>query len=292
MGKLLECVLNFSEGTDSAIIEEVVASAKPAKVLDLHSDPDHNRSVVTMIGDPQQIFEAAFNLTRTAVELMDVTEHAGVHPYIGVVDVIPFIPLREMSLEETCRLAHDLGARLWNELNLPVYFYGEAAKIAERKELPFVRKGGFSLLKTEIDKPERKPDIGHGLHHSAGATAVGVRDILIAFNVELDTVDIDLARSIARNIREKEGGLPGVRAMGVTLASKGRTQVTINITRHKDASLKDVFDEVTKWAHEYQVPILCSELVGLVPQEAVFPEMQGYLKLPHFSERQILENHL
>ncbi|MDD5383114.1 MAG: glutamate formiminotransferase, partial [Candidatus Margulisbacteria bacterium] len=192
---------------------------------------------------------------------------------------IPFIPVNDCSMKEVVDLSWELGRELWENLQLPVYFYGEAAKKPERADLSYVRKGWFAALKREINDPHRRPDIGNGLHPTAGAAAVGARNYLIAFNVNLETTDIDIARSIAQNIREKHGGLPGVRALGVELKSKGATQVTINILDHKETSIKQVFDEVKKWAKEYQVEILHSEIVGMVPKEAVFPGMTEYLRL-------------
>jgi len=279
MSKLVECVPNFSEGTDLALVDDIVSAVKSAKVLDVHSDPDHNRTVVTILGEPDKVKQAAFELTLRAMQLLDVNDHQGAHPFIGVVDVIPFIPVKDITEKEVVKLAHSFGQELWDKLALPVYFYGDAAKQEARKELPEVRRGGFKALKAEIDAPRRKPDIGHGLHVSAGAVAVGVRDYLIAYNVNLKTTDLDIAKSIAKNIREKSGGLPGIRALGVELKSQNCTQVTINVTDHKTTSLKKVFNQVKKWAKEYEVGILGSEIVGMLPKDAVFEGMFDYLKL-------------
>jgi glutamate formiminotransferase len=292
MPKLVECVPNFSEGRDLALVEDIVSAIRTAKVLDLHSDPDHHRSVVTMVGEPEGVKKAAFDLTERAMQLLDVREHDGVHPFMGVVDVIPFVPLVGCEMKEVVELSWKLGEELWNRLRLPVYFYGESAKIPERKELSYVRRGGYALLKKEIDQPHRKPDFGHGLHLTAGAVAVGARNYLIAFNVNLNTTDRDIAKSIAKNIREKDGGLPGVRALGVELPSRGITQVTINILDHQETSLKKVFDEVKKWAKEYEVEIIDSEIVGLIPASAAFEGMKEYLKLKDFSEAKILDRYL
>lgn len=226
------------------------------------------------------------------MQLLDVRQHQGVHPFIGVVDVIPFVPLVDCTMKEAVDLSWELGQKLWDHLKLPVYFYGTAAKIPERKDLSYVRKGGFAILKKEIDQPRRKPDIGQGLHQTAGAVAVGARDYLIAFNVNLNTADRDIAKSIAKNIREKDGGLPGVRALGVELKSRGITQVTINIVDHQKTSLKKVFNDVKKWAKEYGGEILESELVGLMPAAAAFEGMREYLKLKNFSEKAIIDSYL
>ena len=279
MNKIVECVPNFSEGADLALVDDIVSAIKTAKVLDVHSDPDHNRSVVTILGEPDAVRQAAFDLTERAMQLLDIHEHEGEHPYIGVVDVIPLVPVQNCPMSEVRGLAHKLGEELWEKLKLPVYFYGEAASKPERKELPNVRRGGFFMLQKEIDKPERWPDVGQRLHVTAGAAAVGVRDFLIAFNINLDTNDLDIAKSIAKNIREKSGGLPGVRALGMNLKSRGITQVSINLTDHKMTSLKKVYDEVKGWTEEYGVKVRESEIVGMVPKEAVFDGMTDYLGL-------------
>lgn len=276
MPRLIECVPNFSEGADLSLVDDIVSSIKTAKILDVHSDPDHNRSVVTILGEPKAVKQAAFALTERAMQLLDLKKHQGEHPFIGVVDVVPFIPVKNISMEETIQLAKDFGQKVATELALPVFFYGEINK----KELPDVRKGGY------------EPDLGKGRHVTAGAVAVGARDYLIAFNVNINTQDIDIASSIASNIREKNGGLPGVRALGIELESRGMTQVSINLIDHNKTSLRQIFDSVNRWTKEYGVEIVESELVGLLPKSAVFDGMKEYLKLPAFSDKQILDNHL
>ena len=278
MTKLVECVPNFSEGRDLLLVQDIVSSIKTAKVLNVHSDADHNRSVVTILGTPKDVRQAAYDLTERAMQLLDVNSHEGEHPFIGIMDVIPFIPICGVEMDEIVRLAHGLGHDLWHKLNLPVYFYDYAAKMKERDELPLVRKGGYELLQEEIQNPHRKPDVGNALHKTGGAVAVGVRDFLIAYNINLDTTDLDIARSIASNIREKNSGLHGIRALGIDLKSKECCQVSINVVDHKRTTLKMVFDEVSKWAKEYQVNILDSEIVGLLPKSAVFTDMKDYLK--------------
>ncbi|MCU0640686.1 MAG: glutamate formimidoyltransferase [Candidatus Margulisbacteria bacterium] len=292
MPKLVECVPNFSEGTDLDLVQEIVAAVKTAKVIDLHSDPDHNRSVVTILGEPGAVGQAAFDLTERAMQLLDIKGHTGVHPFIGVVDVIPFIPIRDCTMGEAVDLARELGDKLWTSLQLPVYYYGEAAQIAERRELPFVRHGGYEALKLEINDPHRRPDVGQGLHPTAGAVAVGARNYLIAINFDLDTPDVDIARSIAKNIREKSGGLPGVRALGVGLGSRNVAQVTVNVVDHQKTSLKKLNQQVNKWAKEYGVGIVSSELVGLIPAAAVHEGIKDELKLTNFSRDKILDNYL
>lgn len=294
MTKLIECVPNFSEGRDEAVIDEIVDAIKTARVIDLHVDPDHNRSVVSMLGSPAGVKQAALDMTERAMQILNINEHAGVHPFIGVVDVIPFIPLSGAVMRDAVTVAHQTGYELWEKFKLPVYFYGEAAKIPERKDLPYVRKGGYLALKEERNDPRRKPDVGFGLHPNAGAVAVGARNFLIAFNVNIDTAEEDVTISIAKAIREKDGGLPGVRALGLLLESRGISQVSINITDHRETSLKVVFDEVESWAKEYKVNIVESEIVGLIPASAAFPGMKEYLKLKlgALSESKIIDNYL
>ncbi|MFH1541532.1 MAG: glutamate formimidoyltransferase [bacterium] len=276
MTKLIECVPNFSEGRDLSLVDDIVGAIKACKVLNVHSDPDHNRSVVTFIGEPDSVSQAAFELTERAMQLLDIREHKGEHPRIGVVDVVPFVPVKNISVQETVELAHAFAHAAATKLALPVYLYGEAAKRKEHKELPTVRQQKF------------EPDFGKGKHPTAGTIAVGVRDFLIAFNINLATRDLDLARSIARNIRENQGGLPGVRALGIDLVSRGITQVSINLCDHRTTSLKTVFDSVKRWADEYQVEIIESELVGMLPKEAYSPGLEKELNIRNFSERQIL----
>lgn len=270
--QIIECVPNISEGRDISKIDDIVSAIKSTKVLNVHTDPDHNRTVITFMDEPQAVLAAAYEMTVAAIECLDIREHEGEHPFIGVVDVVPFIPVKDISVTETIALAQTFGNNVVAKLALPVYFYGEI----NHKELPKVRKGGY------------EPDLGKGRHLTAGAMAIGVRDYLIAFNINLATSDIDIARSIAKNIRETSGGLPGVRAIGINLKSRNIAQVSINVTDHRTTSLKAVFDEVDKWAKEYDAKIIGSELVGMIPQEACFDGMASYLRLCNFSSALIL----
>jgi len=280
---IIECVPNISEGRDYDVIEEIASCVKNVEIKNIHIDPDHNRTVFTFFGGKNEIVEAAFSLSQRALELLDINEHKGEHPFIGVVDVVPFVPILGATMADAVDCSRALGERLWNELKVPVYFYGEAAIIKERKELPYVRHGGFSALKKEIGDKKRKPDIGEGLNQWGGATAVGAREVLIAFNVNLKTNDLDAARSIAKNIREKSGGLPGVRAFGLYLESRQLAQVSVNIVDHKKTSIKELFYQVERWAAEYNVEILESELVGMIPKEAYEPNLEKELKISNFS---------
>ncbi|MBU0572962.1 MAG: glutamate formimidoyltransferase [Candidatus Margulisbacteria bacterium] len=279
--KLFECVPNFSEGRDDVLIKEIVQAVRACKVLDVHSDPDHNRSVVTFVGDQDKVRRGAVELAERAFQLLDLREHEGVHPRIGVVDVVPFIPLEETgaTMKEAVKIAHQTGKEICKRFDVPIYFYDFAATSENKRSLPFIRKGGA-------------PDLGSGRNPHHGAVAVGARSFLIAFNVNLKTADMDYARSIAKNIREKDGGLPGVRALGLALPSRGITQVSINIVDHKETGLLAVFDQVKMWAKEYGVEILESELVGMIPKSAVFQGMRDYLHLKYFTENSIIETRI
>ncbi|OGC16284.1 glutamate formimidoyltransferase [candidate division WOR-1 bacterium RIFOXYC2_FULL_37_10] len=280
---LLECVPNISEGRDDELVKQIISVMKNVDIRNLHIDPDHNRSVITFFGEPQAVEQAAYDMTERAMQLLDIHEHDGVHPYIGVVDVIPFVPYKDTTMETAVKVSHSLGKRLWKGLKLPVYYYGFAAKQKERHDLPYVRKGGYEVLKREISQKERTPDEGIGLHIDAGAVAIGARNFLIAFNVNLNTKDLSIAQSIAKNIREKHGGLKGVRALGLELKSQGIVQVSINLVDHAETSLKRVFEWVEKWAYEYNVDILESEIVGMIPKDVYFLNMEKNLRIKNFS---------
>lgn len=296
MKKIVECVPNFSEGRDIGKISHIVDAAKSVKgvkLIDFHSDPDHNRSVLTLIGPPQAVSISVYKLTAKAAELIEIEKHSGVHPFIGAVDVIPFVPLKGVSMEEVVELARSLGDKIAHDLKIPVYLYGEAALRPDRRNLADVRRGGYERLNEEMGSATRHPDYGESkLHPQAGAVAIGVRDFLIAFNVNLETKDVTIAHEIAKNIREKHGGLPGVRAIGVFLKSRGIAQVSMNITEHRKTGLYDVMSFIKESADEMEVKIRNSEIIGLIPKDAVFPKMKEYLKLEDFSERKILNSYL
>lgn len=268
---LIECIPNFSEGRDQKKISAIAAAVKNTphiQLLNIHSDIDHNRTVFTFIGPPLAVKTAAYNLAAKAFALIDVSKHEGVHPYIGAVDVMPFVPLKNSSMEECGALAQNLGQKIWQDFQVPVYFYGSAAQIEARKDLAYVRKGGYAALKSEIKNPERQPDIGNSqLHPTAGAIAIGVRDFLIAYNINLKSNDLMAAKEIAKNIREKNGGLKGVKALGVLLPSRGIVQVTINITDHRATTIDQVLAQVEKKAQEKGIEVLDTEIVGLLPKD-------------------------
>ena len=296
MRRIIECIPNVSEGRNKSVINslrKVIEGVHLVRLLDVHSDPDHNRSVFTFIGPPHVVKRAAYKLTEKAIELIDIEKHEGVHPFIGAVDVIPFVPLIGVSTNETVELARGLGDEIAHSLKIPVYFYGSSALRHDRHNLPAVRHGGYQALKEEIASPERQPDYGpEELHPRGGAVAIGVRDFLIAFNVNLDSDNLDAAKEIARAIREKHGGLPGVRAIGVTLESKGLVQVSMNITDHRETTLKEVMDFVIERAKRKGIAIKEGEIVGMIPKDAIFPNIKGYLKLPRFVGSKIVNNYL
>ena len=298
MSKLVECVPNFSEGRRPEVIEaiaEEVRQVANVKLLDVKADPSHNRVVVTFVGEPQAVKQAAFNCCKKAAELIDMEKHHGEHPRIGATDVIPFIPVKKVSMEECAQLADELAQEIAAKLNIPVYLYEEAAKIPGRKALPDIRKGQYEGLKTEISKPERRPDYGPAqLHPTAGATVVGARQFLIAYNINLDTSDVNIAKKIANSIREAKGGYKYVRAMGVTVQIGDRdiAQVTINMVNYQGTPLFRVFETVKSEAARYGVNVLGSEIIGLTPMQALLDAAEFYLRLDGFDRKQVLEDNL
>ena len=298
MSKLVECVPNFSEGRRPEVIEaiaEEVRQVDNVKLLDVKADPSHNRVVVTFVGEPQAVKQAAFNCCKRAAELIDMEKHHGEHPRIGATDVIPFIPVKNVSMEECAQLADELAQEIAAKLNIPVYLYEEAAKIPGRKALPDIRKGQYEGLKTEISKPERRPDYGPSqLHPTAGATVIGARQFLIAYNINLDTSDVNIAKKIANSIREAKGGYKYVRAMGVTVQIGDRdiAQVTINMVNYQGTPLFRVFETVKSEAARYGVNVLGSEIIGLTPMQALLDAAEFYLRLDGFDRKQVLEDNL
>lgn len=292
--KLIECVPNVSEGRDERVIQELAEAVQAIPgvwLLDVDPDPDHHRTVITFAGPPEAVVEAAIRLARLAVERIDLNRHRGQHPRIGALDVLPFVPLENATLEECVQLAVRAGERLWEELGVPVYLYGAAARRPERKTLAPIRRGQFEQLRLEaLRDPKRAPDIGGpGLHPTAGATAVGARAFLIAFNVQLENADLQAAQEIARVIRGSSGGLPGVQAMGVWLESRQQAQVSMNITDIEAAPLALVHRRVTEEARKRGARVASSEIVGLIPRRAL-ELSRGYdLQLENFTPDKILE---
>ncbi len=292
--QLIECVPNFSEGRRGEVIQAILAAigaVKEVHILDCHSDPDHNRSVVTYVGSPHSVGEAAFQGASAAARLIDMRHHIGQHPRIGAADVIPFIPLRSATMADCVHLARQVGKRIGEELQIPVYLYENAAFSAHRYNLADLRKGGYETLKYNIvSDPAFCPDFGPKVLGSAGACAVGARKILIAFNVFLDTDDLGPARSIARRLRQSSGGLPSVKALAFLV--QRRAQVSMNLTDYQQTSLAQVMERIYQLALEYGVSIYKSELVGLLPQQALDSSAAAYLKLQDFSADHILDHRI
>jgi len=298
MSKLVECVPNFSEGRRPEVIEAIAAEVRNipnVKLLDVKADASHNRVVVTFVGEPQAVKQAAFNACKKAAELIDMEKQHGEHPRIGATDVIPFIPVKNMTMEECVQLADELAREIAEKLEIPVYLYEEAAKNPSRKALPDIRKGQYEGLKTEISKPERLPDYGPArMHPSAGATVIGARQFLIAYNINLDTSDVRIAKKIANCIREAKGGFKYVRAMGVTVQIGDRdvAQVSINMVNFNGTPLFRVFETVKSEAARYGVNVIGSEIIGLSPMQALLDVAEFYLRLDGFDRKQVLEDNL
>lgn len=295
--KLVECVPNFSEGRREEVVEEIIkaiTSVPGVQLLDREMDPDHNRSVITFVAPPEEALEAAFRGTKRAMELIDLNKHRGEHPRIGATDVIPFVPLEGVTMEECVELANKLGKRIAEELKIPVYLYEEAATRPERKDLAYIRKGEFEGLREAIKKdPSRAPDYGPAeLHPTAGATVVGARKFLIAYNVNLGTDDIKIAKAIAKRVRARGGGLAFVKALGFELKEKGMVQVSMNLVDFEKTPIYSAFENVKLYADYYGVPVRESEIVGLVPEKALFDVAKFYLKLHGFSYDQTIESRL
>ncbi len=291
---LVECVPNFSEGRKPELIEEIalaIQSVRGAVVLNRHIDPDHNRSVITFVAPPAAIVDAALQAVRTAATLIDLRDHAGEHPRIGATDVLPFVPVNGVTIDDCVTLAHEAGQRIWNELSIPVYFYERAALRPDRVRLEHVRGKGFEHLREEIAaNPDRLPDVGAAkLHETAGAIAVGARPFLIAFNVNLKTGDIMIARRIARVVRERDGGLPFVKALAFQLRSQGVVQVSMNLTNYVQTSIGTAFDAVRTEAEKLGVPVAAAEIVGLVPRAALDRNASYFPLLQNFRETLVLE---
>lgn len=294
MTTLIECIPNFSEARRPEIIDQIVAainSVEGARLLDRSSDLDHNRTVITFAGSPLAVEEAAFRAIRTAAELIDLNNHQGEHPRIGATDVVPFVPLSDSSMEECVAIAKRLGQRVGSELNIPIYLYEAAATRPERTNLEYIRKGQYEGLKSEIESnPERKPDFGPAKMGSAGATVIGARNPLVAFNVYLTTSDVDIAKRIAKAIRHSSGGLRYVKGLGLLV--EGRAQVSMNLTNFRETPIARVVETIRREAQRYGVGIHHSELVGLIPQDALTDAAVWYMQLDQFDKGQVLESRL
>lgn len=291
--KLIECVPNFSEGRRPDVIEAIVncfRNKKGCYLFDDRADKDHNRLVISLVGEPDPIQDALIEASRVALKLIDMEKHQGGHPRIGAVDVIPFIPVKAITMEECVSLAHVFGERFNSETGIPVYFYEEAARFPERKKLEVIRKGQYEALKTEVVKPERRPDVGRpSLHPSAGATVVGARAFLIAFNVNLNTSDIKVAKAIAGAVRASGGGFSHVKGIGLALADRNMVQVSLNIVDHIRNPLYRVQEFVRMEARRWGVEIVETEVYGMVPAAALLNSTEYYMQIAGFDSSQVIE---
>ncbi|HET8924963.1 MAG TPA: glutamate formimidoyltransferase [Candidatus Acidoferrum sp.] len=297
MKRLIECVPNFSEGRDAAKVDAIItamSSVPGVYVLDREMDADHNRSVVTLAGEPDAVAEAALLGTGKAMELIDLTKHTGAHPRVGATDVVPFIPIDGVTIEDCVALARRVGNEIWKRYRIPVFFYEAAATRPDRVNLENVRRGQFEGLREEMKKNlDRQPDVGEPkLHPTAGVTVVGARKFLIAYNVNLNTSDVGIASKIAKAIRFSSGGLRYVKSMGVELKARNLAQVSINLTDFEQTPMHRVYEMVKREAARYGVAPVGSEIVGLIPKKAIEMASDYFLQLENFLPAQVFENKL
>ncbi|SHJ76476.1 glutamate formiminotransferase [Geosporobacter subterraneus DSM 17957] len=295
-GKIVQCVPNYSEGRDLDKIEKIVSpfrGKEGVKLLNYEADKDYNRVVVTVIGEPEAVKNAVVESIGVAAEVIDMTKHEGQHSRMGATDVVPFIPIRNMSMTEAIELAKETGKAIAEKYNIPVFLYEKAASKPERENLADVRKGQFEGMPEKLKNPEWHPDFGEAkIHETAGVTAVGARMPLIAYNISLDTPNIQIANAIAKNIRFSNGGFRYCKAGGVEIPDKGITQVTMNLTDYTKTAMYRVFETVRMEAKRYGVNVIGSEVVGLVPMEALVDTAAYYLGLEGFSMDKVLETSL
>jgi glutamate formiminotransferase len=296
MNKIMECVPNFSEGRDKEKIEKIVEcfrAKKNVKLLDYSNDEDHNRLVVTVIGEPEPLKKSVVDAIGKAVELIDMNQHSGQHPRMGAVDVVPFIPIKNVTPEEAVSFSKEVAQTVAERYNLPVFLYEKSASAPHRENLANIRKGEFEGMAEKIKKDDWKPDFGPAERHpTAGAVAVGVRMPLVAYNVNLGTDNLEIAQSIAKKVRFIGGGLRFCKGMGVALEERGITQVSMNLTDYTKTAIYRAHELVRIEANRYGVPVIGAEIVGLVPLEALVDTAAYYLGLENFSLSQVLETKL
>lgn len=297
MAQIIESIPNISEGRNQEIIEACVDQIRTTPgctLLNYSSDPNHNRSVITYIGDAKGVEEASVKLAKKAVELIDLTKHTGEHPRMGCVDVMPFVPIKEATNEDCIRLSETVGKRIAEEAELPVFLYEMSARKEARKNLATVRKGQFEGMAEKVKDPEWEPDFGGArIHPTGGVVAVGARPPLVAYNLNLNTSDVEIAKKIAKVIREKDGGLKNVKAMGFMLDDRNIAQVSINMTDYRVTPLYRVTELVKSEAKRYGVRVIGSEVIGLCPMKALIDSAEYYLQIEDFDfEGQVLENYI
>jgi glutamate formiminotransferase len=297
MAEIVWCVPNFSEGRRKNVIDQIaaeVAGVEHVKLLGTDADADHNRVVVSFVGTRAGVGEAAFRAVAKAKELIDLNDHEGEHPRMGATDVVPFVPVQDVKMDDCIELAKDVGERIGSELEIPVYLYEKAAQRPERENLAVVRRGQFEGLKDMIGKdPNKEPDFGpNSIHPTAGAVAVGARMPLIAYNVNLGTDDVEVAKAIAKAVRHISGGFRHVKAMGFAIKERSIVQVSMNLVNYKQSPIHRVQETIRREAERYGVPVVGAEVVGLLPMKALVEVAKWYLQLEDFEDVQILENRI
>ncbi|SMP43943.1 glutamate formimidoyltransferase [Anoxynatronum buryatiense] len=295
MKQIVQCIPNFSEGRDLDKIEKIVSpfrGKEGVKLLDYSRDEDHNRMVVTVVGEPEPLKKAVLEAVGVAIDLIDMNRHEGQHPRMGAVDVIPFVPIRNVTMEEAVAMAKDVAAAAWETYGLPIFLYEKAATAPHRENLAAVRKGQFEGMAEKLQDPQWQPDFGAQLHPTAGITAVGARMPLVAFNVNLDSNNLEFANQIAKNVRHLSGGLRYCKGIGIELKDRGIVQVSMNMTDYSKTALYRVFELIRIEARRYGVNIVGSEIIGLVPMEALIDTAVYYLGVENFSMDQVLEKRI
>lgn len=292
--QIVECIPNFSEGRDPDVVDritEAISSVEGILLLRRESDIDHNRSVITFAGEPEAVVEAAVRGVARAAELIDLNRHTGQHPRMGAADVVPFVPIKNVTMAECVALAGRAAERIWSELGVPVYLYEESAIVPEHRNLADLRRGQFEAIRDEIAAvPSRAPDVGERrVHPTAGITTVGARKPLVAFNILLGTDDVRIAKKIASAVRFRSGGLRYVKALGFKLESRGVVQVSMNLVDYHGTPVHRAFEMVRREAERYGVPLLGSELIGLIPQDALIAAAEYYLRMTEFDRSRVLE---
>ena len=295
MARLVECVPNFSEGRDLEKVEKIVDEVRKVEnvtLLDYSSDSDHNRSVVTIIGEPEKVKEAVINSIKVATELIDMSEHEGAHPRMGATDVVPFTPVSEVTMEECIEMAKEVGEKL-GEMGIPVYLYEDAASKPERKNLADVRKGQYEAFFDKIKEEGWEPDFGpREMNKKSGATAVGARVTLVAFNINLDTPDLEIAQAIAKKVRFIGGGLRFVKGIGLKVEERNITQVSMNLVNYEKTRVYQAYEMVKMEARRYGVNVVGTEVIGTVPMKSLLDAAEYYLQIENFDINQILEKRL
>ena len=296
MARLVQCVPNFSEGKNKEVVEKIVDEIMKIdgiKLLDYSMDKDHNRSVVTFVGEPEKVVEAAFNSCKVASELIDMSKHKGGHPRMGATDVIPLIPISDVTVEECIEYSKSLAKRIGEELKIPVFLYEKSATRQERENLADIRRGQYEGMAEKLKDERWKPDYGPDkLNIKAGVTAVGVRPPLIAFNVNLGTDNIEIAKKIATAVRARTGGFAYCKAIGLEIKERGIVQVSMNMVDYTKTPLFRVFDAIEREARRYGVSVIGSEIIGLVPMQALVDVADYYLRLEDFTSEQVLEKRI